>query len=92
MVMPKFGQQVTFDPECDHDSHHTCAEVEWKKDGKVLAGEIDESGGGTYLVTLRAPPTGSRHYRIKLFWGRQPGCEIPDGWIYGSEAATPDER
>lgn len=92
MVIPNFGQKVNFDCECDHDTHHTCQDVEWKKDGKVLAGESDESGGGTYLVTLRAPPTGSRHYRIKLYWGRQPGCYWPDGWVSGAEAALPDEQ
>ena len=92
MVMPNLGQEVTFDCECDHDTHHTCQDVEWKKDGKVMAGKIDESGGGTYLVTLRAPPAAPRHYRMRLFWGDLPSCAIPDGWIYGAEAAAPDER
>ncbi len=91
MVMPKFGQKVELHCEWDHP-YGRCEDFEWKKDGKIMAKNSDEPGGGTYLVTLRAPSTEAKHYVLELFWGEQPSCQVPDGWTSGAGEALPDNR
>ena len=91
MVIPNVGQKVELDCEWDHP-YGRCEDVEWRKDGRVMAGNSDEPGGGTYLISLSAPSDEPKRYRMRMFWGYLPSCYVPEGWISGEGAASPDER
>jgi len=79
--MPHLGQKVEFLCDWDHRDGPPLAS-EWRRNGQVLTGEYDEPGGGTYEVTLRAPTTEAKRFRMSLYWGWEGVCLCPDGWIY----------
>jgi hypothetical protein len=69
--VPYFGQKIGLDAklECIYGKDFA-ALVEWTKNGRTIAGLTDESdGGGTYQITLRAPATEAKRYKIGVLWG-----------------------
>ena len=53
---------------------------------------IDELGSGTYTIALRAPPTDSKYYVVKSYWGWDESyCPIPHGWRDTMEASAGQE-
>jgi hypothetical protein len=81
--VPYFGQKIGLDAklECMYGKDFE-ALVGWSKNGRPIAGLIDESdGGGLYQITLRAPTTEAKPYTVGVFWGVQSlGCVLPKGW------------
>jgi hypothetical protein len=44
-------------------------------------GYRDKDGGGTYLITLRAPAKAAKHFILNVYWGGGgPACPEPAGW------------
>lgn len=72
-------------------------EVEIGKNGQEMKSKgdgpyVDEHGGGTYMIALSAPPTDSKHYIVKTYWGWDPSyCPEPHGWRDTMEASPGQE-
>jgi len=83
--IPNFGQQVDIFAVGDNQ-RPVMLDVGIGKNGGPVESYtdrdyVDKTGGGTYLISLRAPESDFKFYRLKTYWsGAGANCGPPDGW------------
>ena len=78
--VPNLGQKVELILDWDHRNGPELA-VELKRNGQLLADAGATNGGGLYEITLQAPTSEAKHYRISLQWDGYGVCPFPGGWV-----------